>query len=276
MNFAVLNFSIAPLDPFRDILFGELSEIGFDGFEDTEKGLLAYIPEDRFDASLIKSLRVMQNKALQVSYTTEIIVEQNWNADWESDFEPIEVTEDCYVRAPFHPSRNLPYEIVIEPKMSFGTGHHETTWLVLRQMLNIDFEGKSVLDMGTGTGVLAILASKLDAKDVLAIDVDEWAYKNAIENTTLNDAVNITVEKGGFERIKQHTFHVILANINKNVLLQHMSILSNCLEPSGILILSGFFEKDIADLRSSAEKNGLVEKTRATKNDWAVLQLMKQ
>lgn len=276
MNFTVLNFSIAPLDPFRDILFGELSEIGFDGFEDTEKGLLAYISEDRFDASLIKSLRVMQNKALQISYTTEIIAEQNWNADWESDFEPIEVTKDCYVRAPFHPSRNLPYEIVIEPKMSFGTGHHETTWLVLRQMLDIDFEGKTVLDMGAGTGVLAILASKLEAKEVLALDVDEWAYKNAIENTSMNGAVNITVEKGGFERIKQRTFHVILANINKNVLLQFMSVLSKCLEPSGILILSGFFEKDIADLRSRAEKNGLVERTKATKNDWALLQLMKQ
>lgn len=276
MNFAVLNFSITPLDPFRDMLFGELSEIGFDGFEDTEKGLLAYIPEDRFDATLIKSLRVMQNRTLQVSYTTEIIVEQNWNADWESDFEPIEVSEDCYIRAPFHPSRNLPYEIVIEPKMSFGTGHHETTWLVLRHMLDIDFEGKTVLDMGTGTGVLAILASKLEAKDVLAIDVDEWAYKNAIENTAMNGTVNITVEKGGFEQLKQHTFHVILANINKNILLQYMSVLSKCLEPSGILILSGFFEKDIADVCSSAKKNGLVETTRAHRNDWAVLQLMKQ
>lgn len=276
MNYVAVNFSITPHEPFREILLGELSETPFEAFEDTEEGLRAYVTEDLFDESLLKSLRVMQNELAVISYTTEIITDQNWNAEWESDFEPIEVNDQCRVRAPFHPSKNRPYEIIIEPKMSFGTGHHETTWLVLRQMLDIDFEGKTVLDMGAGTGVLAILASKLKANDVVAIDVDEWAYQNAKENTALNDAVNITVEKGGFERIKQRTFHVILANINKNVLIQYMSVLSSSLEPSGVLILSGFYEKDIADLMASAKKSGLVESKRATKNDWAVLQLMKQ
>lgn len=275
MDYTAVEFRVQPLEPFREILLGHLSGTAFEGFEETENGLRAYIPKDQFDPSILEAIALLSDDSVDVRYEVSEIPEQNWNATWEADFAPIEVNAECRVRAPFHTDHAVPYELIILPKMSFGTGHHETTWLMLRQMFEIPIAGKRVLDMGTGTGVLAILAHKRCAKSVIAIDNDEWAYLNAIENVALNDAVEIAVEKGTAAQLKDRTFQVILANINKNVLLHDMAQYAACLEPGGRLLLSGFFESDVPDLLRKAMAHGLQEVDRGVKHHWAVLELQK-
>ncbi len=275
MNYIKVDFAILPIEPFRDMLTVRLAEIGFESFVDTNNGVEAFIPEPDFSEQTLQSLDVMNLKQVNISFNTERMPAQNWNAKWESDFHPIEVSENCRVRAPFHEAKNLEYEIIISPKMSFGTGHHETTWLMLRQMLQIDLRGSDVLDMGTGTGVLAILAAKMNAKKVVAIDVDQWAYENALENVYLNSPVDIDVEKGGVAQIGTRNFHVILANINKNVLLQDLPIYAEHLRVGGRLLLSGFFESDAPDLIKRAAVCGFVVIGEKNKNNWAVLELQK-
>lgn len=275
MNYIMVAFTMNPPEPTRDILIARLGEIGFESFEETTTGLRAFIPEDDFSEKDLKNIDALKNNLATIRYELQSIADQNWNAVWESDFQPIEVNEHCRVRAPFHPSKDLKFEIVIDPKMSFGTGHHETTFLMMQQMFRIEMEGLDVLDMGTGTGVLAILAAKMGARKVVAIDVDDWAFENALENVALNQAVDIAVEKGAADQIKQRTFQVILANINKNVLLHDMQIFASSLETNGKLLLSGFFESDIVDLEKKAKACGLQLRDKSVKNDWAVLELDK-
>lgn len=275
MNYIKVDFTIRPPEPFRDILIASLSEAGFESFMETETGLQAFIPESSFDSSFPDQLELLKGDLAAVSYQVETIAEQNWNAVWESDFHPIEVGDKCRIRAPFHASRDVPYEIIVAPKMSFGTGHHETTWLMMKQMLDLEIAGKSVLDMGTGTGVLAILAAKMGAAEVVAIDNDSHAFENAIENVALNQPVDIAVEKGAADQINGRTFQVILANINKNVLLHDMQTFTDALEKEGKLLLSGFFESDVTDLVRKAETCGLRLHRKSEKNHWAVLELQK-
>ena len=275
MNYIKVDFTIRPPEPFRDILIASLSEAGFESFMETETGLQAFIPESSFDSSFPDQLELLKGDLAAVSYQVETIAEQNWNAVWESDFHPIEVGDKCRIRAPFHASRDVPYEIIVAPKMSFGTGHHETTWLMMKQMLDLEIAGKSVLDMGTGTGVLAILAAKMGAAEVVAIDNDSHAFENAIENVALNQPVDIAVEKGAADQINGRTFQVILANINKNVLLHDMQTFTDALEKEGELLLSGFFESDVTDLVRKAETCGLRLHRKSEKNHWAVLELQK-
>lgn len=275
MDYISIDFTLNPVEPFRDLLLGELSLFDFESFEETEFGLRAYMPKALFSDSIFSEINLLQSDVVEVKYSVQTIPEQNWNATWESDFDPIEVNESCRVRAPFHPTTGAEFEVVIQPQMSFGTGHHETTWLVMREMLGLEIKNLDVLDMGSGTGVLAILAEKKGAQSVVAIDVDEWAYHNAVENVALNSAVHITVEKGDGAQIGGRRFHVILANINKNVLLQHMPLYAESLHQNGILLLSGFFESDVPDLKRRAEQCGLGLVHQATKNNWAVMKLKK-
>lgn len=275
MDYTCVYLTVEPLQPARDVLIGALADAGFESFAETETGVEAYIQMNSFNELDLKNIIEKYSSLGTVSYRTEMIPAQNWNAVWESDFQPIEVTDVCRVRAPFHPSKNLPYELVIQPKMSFGTGHHETTFLMLQQMLNLDIRDKDVLDMGSGTAVLALLASKMQARQVVAIDIDQWCYENALENAEINKAVNIAVEKGDVTAIGHRTFHVILANINKNVLMQDIQAYSDHLHPMGLLLISGFYNADVPDLVRAAASAGLVLQSQQEKNQWTMLQFKK-
>lgn len=275
MDYVEVSFEIQPMQPWRDVLIGQLAEIDFESFLETETGLQAYIQKDLFSESNLLDIGTLTQHGVIISHHITPIKSENWNAVWEADFEPIIVNDSCVVRAPFHPVQNLPFEIVILPKMSFGTGHHETTWLMMKTLLGVEVSGKVVLDMGSGTGVLAILAEKMGANKVLAVDVDNWAFENAIENTALNNTVNITVEKGNVSNIDGQSFHVILANINKNVLLQDMNQYASALKPQGKLLISGFFEMDVPDLMRKATMCGLHLSNKEYKNHWACLKFEK-
>lgn len=276
MDYVALHITLQPVEPFRELVMAQLAEAGFESFVETETGLEAYIQESGYNEQVTKLLIDELKGDFSCDIRKEIIAAQNWNAVWESDFQPIEVTDDCRVRAPFHEPANLPFELIIQPKMSFGTGHHETTWLILKNLRGMELGSLDVLDMGSGTGVLAVLASKMGAKNVVAIDIDEWCYENALENVGLNGVVNITVEKGDVQRIGDRSFHVILANINKNVLMQDMGHYAKHLNPGGTLIISGFYEADVPDLVRKAASEGMRQTNMATRNRWAMLQFEKQ
>ena len=264
-----VSFSIRPLDPAREILIAELSQLPYESFLETENGLKAYIREADFDIASLQELNVLTFGKSQIDYVTRIIPEENWNAKWEADFDPILVDGLCLVRAPFHESQDVAYEIVIMPKMSFGTGHHETTFLMIRQMLQLDLIGKNVLDMGCGTGVLAILACKMGAKKVRAIDIDEWSYTNSHENAESNDCNGIEIEQGDVELLKgPESYDIILANINRNVLLSDIPNYVNRLNKDGLLLLSGFFTEDLEQITSVCAKTGLRLENFQEKNNW--------
>jgi ribosomal protein L11 methyltransferase len=260
-----------------EILVAKLSEIDFESFEITESGLKAYIPKNLFsERNIGETIENIQFQGTSISYNSKIIKAQNWNTIWESNFEPIYIEDKIMVRAPFHkPEGRFKHEIIIEPKMSFGTGHHETTSLMMEQMLNLDFNNKTVLDIGCGTGILAILAAKLGAKDITAIDFDEWAYENSIENFERNKCSFIKPILGDATKIPDNKFDVILANINRNVLLTDIKIYSEFLKPNGHLILSGFYNIDVSKIKQDTEKQNLIYCSEKYKNNWAVCSFIK-
>ncbi len=257
-----------------EILIAELAALGFESFTEEEDRLLAYIPEKDFSDQLLKESDYLREH-LEV-ITVNSIKEQNWNAVWESNYEPVCI-RNCGIRAPFHPANNeLAYDIVIQPKMSFGTAHHETTALIIDMLLDEDVRGKKVLDMGCGTGVLAILASMKGAAHITAIDNDEWAYTNTLENCGLNNIDNITVALGDEHLLGEETFGLILANINKNVLLETIPAYARVLEKGGRIIFSGFYENDLEDIHNKAEVNGLAYSFHKTKNNWVAATFIKK
>ncbi|MBL0049882.1 MAG: 50S ribosomal protein L11 methyltransferase [Bacteroidetes bacterium] len=277
MDYIEVNFELVPLHPFDDILTAELAEVGFESFVNLDTGLQAFIQKGLFDAAkLAKLLAAYAERGCKISFTKKEIPAQNWNASWESNFEPIDVDGICTVRAPFHPkTATAKYDIIIEPKMSFGTGHHETTYLMLQQLLAMNIAGKSLLDMGCGTSVLAILAAKLTAKEVLAIDNDSWSYENSLENCALNSCPQICVKLGDAALLKGHKFNIILANINRNILLNDMFHYYAALEEKGELLISGFFDVDTPLLFEHAQKLGFHLVKKITKNNWALIGLQK-
>jgi ribosomal protein L11 methyltransferase len=255
----------------RDQLVFHLSETGFGSFSEEGNDLLAFIPREKFLPDAVNRIC----RELKVSYRLREIPEKNWNAAWEESYEPVLVNGKCYIHAPFHrPGKGYDYDIVIEPKMSFGTAHHETTVLMIEAMMDLDFTGKRVLDMGCGTGVLAILAEKMGASGVLAVDSDEWAYRNTEENLEKNNSSNINVIHGGPEVVRG-MFHIILANINRNVLMEMIPAFAACLYDGGILLMSGFFEEDLAGLKDRAMENGLRFRDARSENKWTVTEFIR-
>jgi ribosomal protein L11 methyltransferase len=254
----------------QELLIAFLAGNGYEGFEESAMTLKAFIPADIFDQVILDELATQFN----VAYTTSSIDAQNWNAVWESNFQPVTVDDFVAVRAHFHPAATgVEHEIVITPKMSFGTGHHATTYMMMQQMRAIDFKKKAVLDFGTGTGVLAILAQKLGAAAVVAIDYDDWSIENAAENTSRNNCKSIELVKSDTAAIDRQ-FDVILANINKSVILDNMKVLSDQLSRPGILLVSGLLAADEKEVREAAEARLLVFAGRVEKDNWLCLKFV--
>ncbi len=259
----------------QDIVIALLAELGYESFEETETGVKAYIREDIYGAAALSEL-VEEYTSLITSVDIRNIKQENWNQLWESNFPMTEIAGRCAIYAPFHSGvPELEYRICILPQMSFGTGHHETTALMIELLLDTDLEGKSVLDMGCGTGILAIFASMKHAKSILAIDIDEWAYKNAIENCTRNSITNIEILQGDKELLAGRNFDIVLANINRNILLEDMDAYSRCLSDGGSLQMSGFYMSDFPDIKIEAEKNGLKYVNHLVKKNWVAVQFRK-
>jgi len=277
MEYVEFKATVSPLEIGRDILIAELSEIGFESFVETDEGVEAYIQLLEFKEESIKGLGILNNSDFKITFSTKNIADQNWNAEWEKNFELINVENQCVIRAPFHDKiAGVEYDIVIDPKMSFGTGHHETTYLMIKRLLDLSLEGKYVMDMGCGTGVLAILAQLKKAQYVEAIDIDEWAYNNTLENIRNNNCKEIAVEMGGVEKISETIFDVFIANINRNILLNDMSNYVNVLKGGGSLLLSGFFSSDKEMLLEAASELKMELAYSESENDWTMLHLIKK
>lgn len=275
MDYIELDIKFEELNPWQDIATALLAEINFESFENTDLGLKAYISKDDFTG--LDSIKTYLSENLNVPYTIEenLHKDQNWNATWEANFEPIFIQNKLEIIAPFHESKKLEFSIIINPQMSFGTGHHETTRLISTYLLEFDLNGKKVLDMGTGTGVLAILAEKKGAKNILGVDIEDWAFNNAKENISLNKCSQIDIRKGDIDCVHEENFDILIANINKNVLLKHLPSYSNKLKSAGDLFLSGFFRSDKQDLVTKAEECGFKFVKELNENDWSALHLKK-
>jgi ribosomal protein L11 methyltransferase len=267
-----IQVSIDVLDEaVKDILIAELAALGFDGFEETETGLFSYIELVRFDSELCSGLDELV-KRYGVTYTSATIDKQNWNALWESNFEPVLVDDFVGVRANFHPPFNggVEHDIIITPKMSFGTGHHGTTYSVMQLMRGIDFANKSVFDFGTGTGLLAILAHKLGAGDILAVDNDDWCIENASENITVNNTQSIEIQKVENAKLNKK-FNIIIANINKNIILDNLAFLAEATVPGGVVLLSGLLVEDEPEIEAACKALGWRHQETRTRNNWIAL-----
>jgi len=254
-----------------EILVAELGEAGFESFTENPDGVIAYIQKADWNASLLDDIQILQSEEVSFSYEVKEIEQVNWNHEWEKNFEPIVVDNEVSIRAPFHKNPGLAYDIVIEPKMSFGTGHHETTHLMVQHLRSLDLKGKHVLDMGCGTGILAIFAEMRGASAIDAIDIDNWCYENSLENVERNHCKTISVYEGDSSLLKPNTYDLIIANINRNILLADMDIYAKSLKDQGILLLSGFYTEDIEKINASAEKNGLLLNKKLERNNWVGL-----
>ncbi len=267
-------FIVEPLVPAVEILIAELGYAGFESFVETENGVTAYIQKEEWDSHILDDVQILKSDEFKINYTFDEIEQTNWNAEWEKNFQPIVVDNVCTVRAPFHNIPTTKYDIVIEPKMSFGTGHHETTHMMIEHILNNDFTNKSVLDMGCGTGVLAILAEMKGATKIDAIDIDNWCYINSLENVERNNCKHISVYEGDASLLKGKSYDVIIANINRNILLVDMSKYVSCLRENGQLFLSGFYSHDIPIIEEECSEYDLKLEESFEKNNWVSLKFI--
>jgi ribosomal protein L11 methyltransferase len=268
------------LTNFRDfdpeIAMAQLAGMGFESFTESESGIQGYIREDIYNEDEISEYLHQMHDKHRIVFELQKIVAQNWNAIWESEYEPVTIAGKCQVRAPFHtPLDEVQYDIVIEPKMSFGTAHHETTSLMVELLLTEDLKGKRVLDMGCGTGVLAILAYKMQAAQVVAIDNDDWAYANSVDNMEKNDAASVVVIQGEVSSIPLPEYDLIIANINRNVLLNDIPGYARFLKHNGILLMSGFYEQDLDQIRLVSDHAGLHYFSHKTNNHWVGAKFVK-
>lgn len=275
MDYLEFKFVIEPVQPASEILIAELGMAGFESFIENEDGITAYIPVEEYEEETMAGIQILQSDEFEISYTQHEIERVNWNEEWEKNFHPIIVNEECGVRAPFHPKPDVKYDIVIEPKMSFGTGHHATTHMMIEFLLKSDFEGKTVLDMGCGTGVLAIVAEKRGATAIDAIDIDSWCYENTVENVERNACENISVYEGAVELLEGKSYDTIVANINRNILLADLGAYNKSLKTGGELFLSGFYENDIPAIKRECEKLFLVFQEYLERDEWVALRFLK-
>ena len=270
MKYIELSFSFSQNTDFADIVVAKLNEIEFESYVETQDGVDAYIQESLFNQEKLNEVIEDLQSLFQFEYTIKEIKQENWNQQWEENFNPVEINKDCFIRAHFHDKIDCKYEIIITPKMSFGTGHHETTFLMMNEMFHIDFNNKKVLDMGCGTGILAILSKMLGSSITQAIDIDEWSYENSVENATLNNTEDINFSLGDVTAIKG-TFDVVLANINRNIILEDISKYVDSLNENSDLLLSGFLSEDVIIIRDKAESLGLSFVSHKNKNKWNLL-----
>ena len=272
-----LQITIPAADPsLQEILIAQLSMLGYEGFEQQDNFLQAFLPETSFDSATLDGFLSPHS----LTYTKERLEERNWNEEWEKNFHPVVVEEFCAIRAFFHdPIPGVKHELVITPKMSFGTGHHATTYMMIQAMEHLDFRDRLVLDFGTGTGVLAILAERLGAREVIAIDNDEWSIENARENITENSCTRITVLKAdAIPSVNPHNslFDIILANINKHIILQQLPAIGQQLKKGGVILFSGLLQDDEKDIREAAAGNNISISVRMTKGSWICLKAEKE
>lgn len=282
MTYTEVNFTITPQsEDIADVLISEMGNIGYDGFYNTDNGFMAYIPTKDFNEQTICEMEILQffSANYQFSWTHSEMPDQDWNKIWEDNFTPIVVNNRILVRAGFHKTiENIEYEIIIEPKMSFGTGHHSTTALMLETILDYteQIKGKQVLDMGCGTGILSIMAAKAGAASVSGIDIDEWAFNNAMENIKNNQIQNIAIKIGNATLLENESpFDFILANINRNILLEDMVHYTARLKKGGYMIMSGFYKQDLPLIQKEAEKQGLCYKEYKEENNWIAVSFYK-
>ena len=275
-SYVQLLFTLEPVEPASEILMAELAQIGFESFVELEHGLEAYIPQTDFLEESLQEVTLLKNPEFSIEYSINTLAPKNWNEVWESDFKPIVVDERCAVRADFHEPIAVDYELIITPKMSFGTGHHQTTYMMLQHILDLDLKGTSVLDMGCGTGVLAILAVKKGAHTADAIDIEPWCYENTKENALLNVCKNIHVYEGDARLLDGKKYDLIIANINKNVLLHDIPTYASCLHANGTLLLSGFYAADLEDISRVCTSADLEYISHLERAHWVAVKFTKQ
>ncbi|MNK04713.1 Ribosomal protein L11 methyltransferase [compost metagenome] len=278
MDYLKVSFVFGEIEEYqKDLLIADLADIDFETFEDTTNGFDAFVQKSLFDHAKLDVV-LAEHQSLNANYEVEEVVSENWNKEWESNFSPLIITDNCYVRATFHEAQpQYQYEIVIDPKMSFGTGHHQTTTMMMQYILETDFDGTSVLDMGAGTAILGILAAKRGAKDVVAIDYDEVCYESAIENAKLNHIDNLVSLHGSKEAIPQQNFDIILANINRNILLDQIETYVSVLKKDGLIFFSGFYETpDLDIIKSHCEQFGLIYQSHKKIDNWVSAKFIKK
>ena len=275
MDYLELSVKLTPRNPFADLFIDALGDVGFESFVETENGFLAYIQQEQYSEGLEKTAWSWSMDGVEVESYIKVIPRKNWNDEWEKNFQPILVDDAVYIYAPFHLKKpEFLHQILIEPKMSFGTGHHQTTYLMVQFMLEQDFAGKRVLDMGCGTGILGILAMQKGAKTVVAIDIDDWSVENSIENAQRNN-VEMETRLGGADVLKDEEFDMILANINLNILMADTHAYAAVLAQNGTIIFSGFYSRDLETITSEAAKNGLSFSESKQREDWTAAVFIK-
>ena len=264
-------FVVIPRDPATEMLIAELGYAGFESFVENEDGVVAYIQKNEFEENILDDVFVLSSDEFDIQYTKEEIEPVNWNSEWEKNFSAIQVDGKVSIRAPFHEDPNMAYDIVIEPKMSFGTGHHETTHMMIQHLLDLDVKGKKTLDMGCGTGILAIFAEMKGAEPIDAIDIDNWCYLNTVENIERNNCKHIAAFEGEASLLAGKSYDLIIANINRNILLNDLEIYGDCLNAGGVLLLSGFYAEDIPLLDEKATALGMSLESKLGRNKWVSL-----
>jgi len=268
-------FSVTPKNPATEILIAELGYVGFESFVENDTGVTAYIQKHEWNSQILDDLYILGSPEFKIKYAYHEVIQTNWNKEWEKNFNPIQVDGQVSIRAPFHENPSLKFDIVIEPKMSFGTGHHETTHMMIQHLLALDLENKKVLDMGCGTGILAIFAEMKGAQPTDAIDIDSWCYQNSLENVQRNGCRHITVLEGDSSLLIGKKYDVVIANINRNILLSDMKTYTDCLRKNGVLLLSGFYKDDITIIENEVVKHGLVFDKMIQRNSWVALKYTK-
>jgi ribosomal protein L11 methyltransferase len=267
-------FIVDPKEPATEILIAELGFAGFESFVENDNGVIAYIQEKDWSEHILDDINILSSEEFSISFKKEVIEQTNWNKEWERNFNPIQVDDLVSIRAPFHDNPQLQYDIVIEPKMSFGTGHHETTHMMIQHLIDLDLDHKKVLDMGCGTGILAIFAEMKGAQPIDAIDIDNWCYQNSLENCNRNHCEHISVYEGNASLLKNKKYDIIIANINRNILLNDIQIYASCLENKGVLLLSGFYKEDIPIIKAETSKYKLQLEKTIERNNWVAVKFV--